>query len=477
MDRPKADRENVRIDGSSGGLEGCARLAEALDGFLDGLLPDRRRSFVPDPHAHYVIACSGGADSVLLAVLYARLHQRGELHTLPSLFHLNHRLRLSAYRDERFVEGLARCLDMPLYVERRRVKEFARRTSRNLEEAGRILRYRWLQRLTASLASPGCQSFAVTAHHAGDFAETVLMKILRGATTNAFLMPDQILLPVGSHALQILRPLLFLDRPEIEEMVHALHIPFRVDPGNASMDYRRNRLRARVVPLLREEGWRPGDAWLRSNGSAKAFAQISGQASGPVSFLRLPLSFVQGATASELKSTVDRALRRMLCGPLQGDANGGVLGDILRQSLKGRLEVHGPDFKVLSSRKSIWILREDSYLLSLPRVQCCGPANPEDGDDAHRPLTTWAVSSADRVGSMQRRFRLADSEEVALFTPGLVTVAGRRMGDLFSDLDVPASLRRGIPLILRHGRVRRVCMSWLGERQDYLCEPDSSPSA
>lgn len=454
-----------------------AGLEAGLDAFLEAIPASRRRSFVVSPDAIHVIGCSGGVDSTLLAALYRRLFERGEMRRSPVLVHLNHRLRLSAYRDECFVEELARWLDLPAYIERRQAREFARRTSGNLEEAGRRLRYRLLYRVCRSLASDG-SAVAVTAHHAGDFAETVLMKILRGATDNAFHMPDRLVLPVGRHQLDLLRPLLFLDRPEIEALAQRLQLPFRTDPGNASMEFRRNRMRARVVPLLREEGWKPEKAWTRSNDSPPAFgpAAAGSPSSVPecagkqglrmhadISVVRLPLVLFHGATAQELKAVLDRALRRLLCAPVQGDAHHGVLGDILRQSQSGRLEVHGPDFILASSRESLWILRKDCALLKAPHVAT-------DGD----PLE-WIVRSSGPGPSLRRRFALSEGEEIGLFAPGLQTVDGESVADLLRERDVPVLLRCAIPLVLRGGLVSRICTSWIGEREDFACGGAPSP--
>lgn len=442
-----------------------------VETFLGRIPADRLERFSPDPGGSYILGCSGGLDSSLLAVLYAHLFRRGRLTRPPVLFHLNHRLRLSAYRDERFVEELGRFLDLPVYTERCRVGRLARRMRLNLEEAGRLVRYRKMDDLRGEMDAP---VYAVTAHHADDFVETMLLKILRGATENAFRMPDLVDLEVrrGRSHLSVLRPLLFLDRWTLNRLADDLCLKFREDPSNRSSRFKRNRLRESVVPFLREEGLNASALWLRANGSSVRFGVNDSRAYAessqiqPLSHVRLPLSLLAGADAGETKSVLDRALRRLGCAPVQGTEHG-PLGEILRQSNRGRILLRAPGWIASSSRSSLWIFREDCPLLCPPIIE----KTVIDGEG----LVQWMVRLAKREAEdptiprgRERIYSLSKEGAMGLYRPGLLTQTGRKAKGLFQELDVPVPLRSCVPLELRGGLLVRICLSWIEERADFF---------
>ncbi len=197
------------------------------------------------------VAVSGGADSVAL------LHALGELYPGRSLaaVHLNHSLRAEeSDADEAFVRALAARLGCGLLVRREDVAAQARRAGRNLEQAGRVSRYRYF----GELLSDGSCDVIATAHTRSDQAETVLFRLLRGSAGNGLsgIWP--------SRAPGIVRPMLDVSREEVVAYLRRSHLLWREDSSNADERYSRNRLRHSLLPLLRRE-WNPGVEKILAN--------------------------------------------------------------------------------------------------------------------------------------------------------------------------------------------------------------------
>ena len=182
-------------------------------------------------------AVSGGADSMcLLAMLLAER----DLEICAA--HFEHGLRgEESLRDAAFVEAWCKEHRVPCVIEHGDAAAYARKKGLGIEEAARELRYTFLERAADALA---CDQIA-TAHNADDNAETVLLNLCRGAGAAGLSgIP-----PVRG---RIVRPLLNCTRGEIETYLRENAIPHVEDSSNESDDYRRNRLRHRVLPVLRE---------------------------------------------------------------------------------------------------------------------------------------------------------------------------------------------------------------------------------
>lgn len=185
-----------------------------------------------------VVAVSGGADSVALLDILARLDlERLEL----VVAHLNHSLRGNASDgDEAFVAGLAAGYGLPFATKRVDVAALAKGAKLSLEDAGRQARYSFFAE-TAEIH--GATSIAV-AHHLDDQAETVLIRLLRGAggTGLSGMAPIQGMLK---------RPLLQVSREEIERYLKGRGISYRTDASNADPAILRNSIRHELLPQLR----------------------------------------------------------------------------------------------------------------------------------------------------------------------------------------------------------------------------------
>lgn len=186
-----------------------------------------------------LVGVSGGADSVCLLDLLRLVRSRFSL-TL-AVFHLNHGLRDSSARDEEFVRHLCRDWRLELEVGRSDVAAYARRHKVGIEEAGRELRNRQLERAADRL---GCNRIAL-GHTANDNLETMLMNVIRGAGPNG-------LSGIRIRRGRIIRPLLDIERQSVETHLDGRGIKWVDDESNADRSFRRNRLRHDVVPVLCE---------------------------------------------------------------------------------------------------------------------------------------------------------------------------------------------------------------------------------
>ena len=215
------------------------------------------------PGDNIITGLSGGADSV--ALLHALLHIKEEL-GIAQIFavHVNHGLRgEAAAADENFCRRLCEGLGIPLQIYTADVRGLAAAEALSIEEAGRKLRYRYLQEAAAFFGVPGAK--IATGHHQNDNAETVIMNLARGAGLRGLCgIP-----PVNG---SIIRPLLDVSRGEIEEYIAAQGLEYVDDASNFSREYARNRVRHTVLPAI-EAAINPravqtiasNTAWLRED--------------------------------------------------------------------------------------------------------------------------------------------------------------------------------------------------------------------
>ncbi|WP_263368541.1 tRNA lysidine(34) synthetase TilS [Edaphobacter bradus] len=205
------------------------------------------------PGDRLCVAISGGADSValLLAIHAANTAPRESLGVGLSAAHVHHGIRPDTESDAdlAFVEDLCIQFDIPLHIHRADIPARASQARETLEEAARTVRYDFFRSLIAS----GHADTILTAHTLDDQAETVLLKLLRGAWTEglAAIHPIIHINTPNQRPGKILRPLLQTRRTEIEAYLHALNQPWRDDSTNADTTYTRNRVRHELLPQLR----------------------------------------------------------------------------------------------------------------------------------------------------------------------------------------------------------------------------------
>ncbi len=188
------------------------------------------------------VAVSGGADSVALLRRLTEVQQ--DIGLVLLVLHVHHGIRgAEADADAAFVEQLAEQLGLRFL--RHDVDTLARAESEQetVEEAARKLRYAWFEHLLSQRELDA----VATAHTLDDQAETVLLKLLRGAWTEGLAG----IFPVVEHTGgSILRPFLGTRRAEIEAWLKEIHQPWREDSTNTDAAYTRNRIRQSLMPIL-----------------------------------------------------------------------------------------------------------------------------------------------------------------------------------------------------------------------------------
>ncbi|MGD0620945.1 MAG: tRNA lysidine(34) synthetase TilS [Thermacetogeniaceae bacterium] len=187
-----------------------------------------------------VVGVSGGADSVGLLQVLRQIAPEYDLRL--HVVHLNHMLRPEAADDAAFVRQLAHRFGLPVTIGCARVDTIARRLRTGIEEAGRLARYRLLEQVADRI---GAQRIAV-GHHAGDQVETVLLNLMRGAGPGG-------LAGIPPRRGRVVRPLLCASKEEIAAYCQGAGLEWRTDASNLSPEFLRNRIRHRLLPLLRKE--------------------------------------------------------------------------------------------------------------------------------------------------------------------------------------------------------------------------------
>lgn len=242
-------------------------------------LPERVLSFVRQQELLIAgdrvgVAVSGGIDSV--ALLRLLLELSAELGIVLSVVHFNHKLRgAESDADERFVADLARQFDLEFFCDSDDVGGHAREEGVSLETAARELRYGFFRHLISSgathedvnippLSRNARQGWGnrthlnkiVTGHTLDDQAETVLMRIVRGAGFRGLGGIHPRIAVEGDHGDvcgEIVRPLLEFRRRELESYLREVGQGWREDATNADSRFTRNRIRKLVLPLLEKD--------------------------------------------------------------------------------------------------------------------------------------------------------------------------------------------------------------------------------
>ena len=192
-----------------------------------------------------LVAVSGGRDSMVLAEKVRR--EGGPF----AVAHCNFRLRgAESDADESLVREWAARHGVTCHVRAFDTEAFAAAEGISIEMAARQLRYRWFGQLCRE---HGYEA-VLTAHHAGDNAETFFLNLLRGSGVKGLCgMPEEGFLPDPDYGdIPLRRPLLCLTRADIDRLVLEWDLPYRDDRTNAENTVKRNKLRNQVFPVLRE---------------------------------------------------------------------------------------------------------------------------------------------------------------------------------------------------------------------------------
>ena len=192
------------------------------------------------PGGKYIIALSGGADSVSLLLVLK--HLESELDISLEAAHCNFHLRGDeSLRDEEFCKQLCCRLHVPLHLVHFDTHAYADLHHVSIEMAARDLRYTYFEQLRRDIhAHDIC-----VAHHRDDSVETLILNLVRGTGLRGL----RGIQPRNAH---IIRPLLSHSRQQIEQYLDALGESYVTDSTNLHNDVKRNKIRLNIIPLLRE---------------------------------------------------------------------------------------------------------------------------------------------------------------------------------------------------------------------------------
>ena len=197
-----------------------------------------------------LVALSGGPDSVMLLSVLISIKDEYDL-TIEA-FHLNHQLRSNAIDDEKFVIDLCNEYGVFCTTMTADIQQIADKKSCSVEQAGREERYKLLD---LTLQKRNLNKIA-TAHHADDQIETMIMRMIRGTGVAG-------LSGIPAKRDQIIRPLLFLTKEEINHYLEEHGLSYVIDETNKEDFFFRNRVRKHIVPLFKKENPNIYDSFQR----------------------------------------------------------------------------------------------------------------------------------------------------------------------------------------------------------------------
>ncbi len=201
-----------------------------------------RRHHLIEKSDRIVLALSGGPDSVALFHLLLKLRKKYSLRFCAA--HLNHRIAAARSSGHAvFSEALAKRHGVPYFSKSVDVKALARRKSLTLEEAGREERYRFF----AAVAAKTRSNKIATAHTLDDQAETVFMRVARGAGLRGL---GGIPVVRSEGRFKVIRPLIGVPKMEILSFLQKSGLVFFQDPSNFKDLYTRNRVRNHLIPWV-----------------------------------------------------------------------------------------------------------------------------------------------------------------------------------------------------------------------------------
>ena len=412
----------------------------------------RRLSGTP---VRVLCAVSGGLDSMCLLHLLSTWGREKGLSVTAA--HFNHHLRQTADRDEAFVRDWCAAHDVPCLCGSGDVGGYAAETGKTIEEAGRELRYAFLETARRDSGS----DVILTAHHADDNAETILLNLLRGTGLQG-------LTGIPAERDGILRPFLEVTRRELEAYAEENHVPHVEDETNQEDDAARNLLRHKVLPVLRELNPRAVENMNRTAELLRQDQRALEMAAGtvlreaavtPGEGAELPLSACQG----QPKAILNRVALSLLV------SVGGHRKDLTAGHVESLLALRGMETgKTLSLPYGLTARREKDTIIIRKNPPAPGDAPIAPGGTAD--FGNWSVTLSDTpaAGSLPLR---AEHYTVTLWRGSdRMTLPGSRgkrsLKRLCAERGISPQERDGLP-VLRAGE-RPAAVPGLGVDLEFL---------
>lgn len=183
-----------------------------------------------------IVACSGGPDSMFL------LYSLKNMGYNVICAHVNHNVRIESKDEYKFLEKY--CNEQNIIFEGIEIKKYKK--GKFSEEEAREFRYKYFEEIVKKYHA----KYLFTAHHGDDLIETILMRIVRGSSLKGYRGFDII---TKKNNYEIIRPLVYMTKEEIEKEIDKLKIPYVIDKTNYEDVHTRNRYRHYVLPFLKKE--------------------------------------------------------------------------------------------------------------------------------------------------------------------------------------------------------------------------------
>ncbi|MEP6736482.1 MAG: tRNA lysidine(34) synthetase TilS [Chryseolinea sp.] len=338
-----------------------------------------------------LLAVSGGIDSVSMLYLF----REAGYHV--GVAHCNFQLRgQESDDDEQFVAAICKAFDIPVYVKRFETEAHAWENTLSTQMAARELRYTWFNEL---LKTHSYKRIA-TAHHFDDTMETILLNLIKGSGLDGFTG-----IPVRNG--DVIRPLLFSSRKDIEQYALRKGIVWREDHSNNTDDYQRNFVRHHIIPKFKELNPSLENSWKTGLEKAKSEMNFLNHAYDEWKSIFVAISrdraeiSKEGLSRNQNASLLWRYIR--------------TFGFNYDQSKEIIRALHGqPGKRFVSHTHNLAIDRD--VLIITPRQQHWSEAII-DSDQPDASLGPWLLS----VEKIETNDRIPSSQNVALFDASLLT--------------------------------------------------------
>jgi tRNA(Ile)-lysidine synthase len=296
--------------------------------------------------------------------------------------------------------------------------------------------------------------YAVTGHHADDYAESLMIHLIRGGGRSSLSSMNRFEKIDG---LTIFRPFMAMNRERIDYYMNKYRIPYREDESNISELFLRNRIRKNILPLLKQEGLNPSHLWKNFHDGFdelwKAFEK-----NYVLDRILLDRNFFNESSPVIIKNILDTALKRLSLPPVTL----GILHEITEQLFLKPFRLHLLTGKyILWSAESgpVWIFRKDSALLK----------------KFHLIHKTDAKDFIIRYGGYEKTYSIPDHNFVTTRKDGMrmhIKGGSKKIKKILQELHIPSEIRDCIPLIANRdtGRVERICLSFIEGYKDRLSE-------
>ncbi|MBL7114592.1 MAG: tRNA lysidine(34) synthetase TilS [Kiritimatiellae bacterium] len=437
------------------------------------------------PGETVLVATSGGKDSMALLELMASLAKTLDISIIVA--HLNHGIRgQEASRDAESVAEAARRLKLPFHCARARVSVRAKNRGISIEMAAREARYAFFRKICR-------QTYATciaTAHTADDQAETLLLKLARGAGSGGLAgIP-----PISTHhGLRLVRPLLAFTGKELCDYLRACNLTWREDASNTDPAFLRNRVRTEILPLL-EERLNPcvRDALTRT---ADILRQEDEWMQSMAELLLKECSATESNTGdlhiTQLASLPPAALRRVLIRWLSTSGVDNTDIDYRRLDSITRLVLSHRGSGHVQLPGNLLVYRQGGWLSLVPsesNARASLPVCPLPQRKHTHRFPEWGlkVTIEPRTGilkptcpgpgilpacaSISKKAVAGHQLSIRAWRPGdrmrpLGMKGSRKLQDIFVDAKVPPSKRNRIPLLVCGGEIiwvpgYRVAQGW-----------------